>query len=149
MSSATRGWSHFPCRASRAIAESSRSAYACPMREPPPVPHDFVLSLLAPLQPVTKPLFGCTAVYVGQMLVLVLRDRNDEPSSNGVWVATSAQHRASLRAEVPSLTDIGVLSPGKTAWQMIPVGSPHFEAEVSAVCAMVLGRDRRVGVLGG
>jgi len=51
------------------------------------VPHEFVLSALSPLPARTNPMFGCLAVYVGEKIVLILRDKREGPANNGVWLA--------------------------------------------------------------
>lgn len=108
------------------------------------VPFSFVLDELDELGPTTRPMFGCTAVYVGPRIVLVLRERPD-PSDDGVWVATTAEHHASLRRELPSLRSITVFGPGESGWQVIPAAVETFEEEVLRVCAMVRKADPRVG----
>lgn len=55
-----------------------------PIRQRKPVPHEFVLDALAEFQPRTNPMFGCLAVYVGEKIVLVLRDKRDGRADNGV-----------------------------------------------------------------
>jgi hypothetical protein len=47
-------------------------------------PHAFVLEALAPLAPETRMMFGCLAVYVGDQIVLALRDKGDHLADNGV-----------------------------------------------------------------
>jgi len=67
------------------------------------IPHAFVLDAIAEALPVTRPMFGCTAVYVKEKIVLVLRDKPSAPDDNGVWLATTAEHHASLRREFPNM----------------------------------------------
>lgn len=107
------------------------------------VPFSFVLDELEALSTTTKPMFGCTAIYVGPRIVLVLRDR--QTADDGVWVATTAEHHASLRRELPSLRSITVFGPGESGWQVIPASGEGFEEEVLRVCAMVKRADPRVG----
>ncbi|MDE2261511.1 MAG: hypothetical protein KGL45_03210, partial [Gammaproteobacteria bacterium] len=57
-----------------------------------PVPHEFVLDGIASLSPVTRPMFGCLAVYVEEKIVLILRDKRKSAADNGVWLATTAEH---------------------------------------------------------
>src|SRR6185437_9271051 len=71
-----------------------------------PIPFAFALEALAEADPSTRPMFGCTAVYVGERIVMILRERNSSPEDNGVWLATTTQHHASLRREFPSLRSI-------------------------------------------
>ena len=109
------------------------------------VPHAFVLDELEGLGPTTKPMFGCTAVYVDDKIVLVLRDRPSPAADNGVWLATTHEHHASLRAELPSLRSISVLGAGVTGWQLLPADDPGFEDAVLRACALVRARDERIG----
>ena len=76
------------------------------------IPFDFVLDLLEPLSPVTKPFFGCTAVYIGEKILLILRDKIVEPAANGVWLATIRENHASLRCDFPFMRSISTLGRG-------------------------------------
>ena len=110
------------------------------------IPFDMVLTELESLGPTTNPMFGCTAVYVDEKIVFILRDRPSHPEDNGVWVATTREHHASLRKDLPSLRSIGVLAGGaETGWQILPAGEETFEDEVLRACAMVLREDPRIG----
>jgi hypothetical protein len=110
-----------------------------------PIPFDFVLEQLESLAPMTRPMFGCTSVYVGEKIVFILRLKSDESEDNGVWVATTPEHHESLRQDLPSLRSIGVLGPGITGWQILPFGEPDFEETVSRACELVLSGDPRIG----
>ncbi len=106
----------------------------------------FVLDELDALEPYTKPMFGCTAVYVGERIVMILRERPSHPEDNGVWLATTREHHASLLAELPSMRSIGVLAEGGvTGWQNLPVDGEDFEDEVLRACALVRAEDPRIG----
>jgi hypothetical protein len=117
-----------------------------PARKTPP-PYGFVLDVLAPREPVMRPMFGCYALYCGGRITLVLRKRRDHPSMNGVWVATTKEHHASLRRLLPCLRSIPLLGKGETNWQMIPESDEEFERAVLAACDLVLRRDRRIGTV--
>lgn len=110
-----------------------------------PIPHAFVLDALATLHPVTNPMFGCLAVYVNDKIMLVLRDSAKSPDDNGVWLATTAEHHESLRAELPSLRSIPVLGDGVTGWQCLPADGEDFEDEALRACALVKAADPRIG----
>lgn len=120
-------------------APTKKSKAAAPKK----IPFSFVLDELDELAPTTRLMFGTTAVYVGPRIVLALRDRGTV--DDGVWVATTAEHHASLRRELPSLRSIAVFGPGESGWQVIPVAGETFEDEVLRVCAMVRKADPRVG----
>ena len=109
------------------------------------VPHEFVLDALAPLAPVTKPMFGCLAVYVKDQIVLILRDRRDRTADNGVWLATTPEHHSSLREEFPAMRSIDVLGTGVTRWQVLPADAIDFEESAMRACELVLARDPRIG----
>ena len=113
------------------------------LRAKKPVPFDFVLEELADLDPWTRPMFGCTAVYLEEKIVLILRDKKD--ADDGVWVATTKDHHESLRRELPSLRSITVFGTGETGWQVLPIDAHDFEASALRVCALVRARDPRIG----
>ena len=115
------------------------------VRTAPTIPFAFVLDELETLGPYTRPMFGCTAVYVDDKIVFVLRERPTGRADNGVWIATVKEHHASLRAELPSMRSITVFGVGETGWQVLPVDSPDFEESVLHACALVRAEDPRIG----
>jgi cell division septation protein DedD len=113
------------------------------------LPHPFVLDALEAALPETRPMFGCTAVYVGEKIVMILRDKAGADPDNGVWIATIPEHHDSLRRELPSLRSITVFGSGVTGWQVLPVTGPEFEEEALRACEMVLVGDPRIGKIPG
>lgn len=109
------------------------------------IPFEFVLEMLEPMSPLTKPMFGCTAVYVGERIVFALRDKQDDPEDNGVWLATTVEHHASLGREFPSMRSIGVLGSPPTGWQNLPSEASDFEESAVRACELVLSGDARIG----
>lgn len=109
------------------------------------VPHEFVLEELAPVSPVTRPMFGCLAVYVEDKIVLALRDKRKSPADNGIWLATAVEHHESLRREFPRLRSIRVLQKEPTQWQVLPADDPDFEAAAVRLCRLILAGDSRIG----
>jgi len=104
-----------------------------------------VFDYLFPYEPVVKPMFGCHALYIGEKIVLILRDREDNTESNGVWIATKREHHKSLLKELKSMTGISVFGEGESNWQMIPVSSIHFEKDVIHCCELIVKDDIRIG----
>ena len=91
-------------------------------------------------------MFGCLAVYVGNKIVLVLRDKADGATEdNGVWLATTREHHDSLRGEFPSMRSIGVLGKDVTGWQLLPATAPDFEEAALHACELITARDPRIG----
>jgi hypothetical protein len=110
-----------------------------------PVPHEFVLDAIAELSPITRPMFGCTAIYVGEKIVLILREKPTYTADNGVWLATTHEHHDSLRRDFPSMRSIQLLGEKITSWQVLPSGSPDFEQSAMRACELVLAGDPRIG----
>src|SRR5574338_947973 len=112
-------------------------------------PYQFVLDALAELDPFTRPMFGCLAIYVGDKIVLILRDRPVHPEDNGVWLATTRDHHDSLRREFPSTRTITLLGGSVTNWQVLPASAPDFEQSALHACELVIGGDPRIGRIPG
>ena len=109
------------------------------------VPHQFVLDALAELSPYTRQMFGCTAVYVDEKIVLILRDKTPSSVDNGVWLATTQEHHDSLRRDFPNMRSIRLLGKEITGWQVLPADAPDFEESALRACDFVLSRDPRIG----
>jgi hypothetical protein len=109
------------------------------------VPYEFVLDVLAPLSPETRPMFGCLAVYVGEKIVLILRDKPTYQKDNGVWLATTPEHHPSLRRQFPNMRSIGLLGKKVTGWQVLPSAAEDFESAAMRACELVLAGDPRIG----
>jgi hypothetical protein len=114
-----------------------------------PVPHEFVLDAIAPLSPVTRPMFGCLAIYVQDKIVLILRDKSGQTADNGVWLATTQEHHQSLRQEFPNMRSIRVLGKKVTGWQVLPADALDFEQAALHACELVLAGDPRIGKVPG
>lgn len=108
-------------------------------------PFEFAIEALGELTPYTKAMFGCVAVYVEDKIIFVLRDRDDHVDDNGVWLATTREHHASLRKEFPSMRSLTMVGPRPTGWQVLPASSSGFEASVLKACNLVLKKDPRIG----
>lgn len=109
------------------------------------IPFSFVLELLDGASPYTRPMFGCTSVYVEEKIVLILREKSEYVRDNGVWVATTREHHTSLKQDFPSLRSIELFGGITTGWQNLPVDAPDFEDAVTRMCELILRRDPRVG----
>jgi hypothetical protein len=94
-------------------------------------------------------MFGCLAVYVGDKIVLILRDKSVETEDNGVWLATTEEHHQSLRREFPNMRSIRVLGKKVTGWQVLPADARDFEEAALRACELVLAGDPRIGKVPG
>ena len=149
-----RSWSHSPANsATLAFVSASRpkklifaldeAPFAAKRRKE--LPHQFVLEALSRLSPRTRPMFGCIAVYVEDKIVLALRDKPDHTEDNGVWLATTEAHHASLGAEFPNMRSIPLLGKEVTGWQVLPARSLDFEEAALHACELIIARDPRIG----
>ena len=109
------------------------------------IPFDFVLEYLSGEELLIRPMFGCHAVYTRGKIVLILRQRNDFPHDNGVWLATTKEHHASLKNDFPSMRSISLFGDGLSAWQNIPEEADDFEEAVIKACELILKGDLRIG----
>lgn len=119
---------------------------AMPKRRSAPYP--FIVEALAPLEPEVRPMFSGFAVYVGEKIVLMLRDSQKQPEDNGVWLVFSETADLAdprIRQDFPSLRLINLLG-GKIAhWRLIPADSATFESEALHACELLLKHDVRFG----
>jgi hypothetical protein len=119
------------------------------VRQRKAVPHEFVLDAISALAPETRSMFGCLAVYVGEKIVLILRDKRDQTADNGVWLATTEEHHSSLRREFPNMRSIQVLGTKVTGWQVLPADAPDFEEAALRACELIFAKDPRIGKVPG
>lgn len=111
-----------------------------------PLPYEFILEELAPLSPRTNPMFGAHGIYVGDKIVGIVRERESSPRDNGLWLATSAEHHASLQRDFPSMRSIEIFGKdGPTGWQVLPADAEDFEAAALLACEFIRRGDPRIG----
>lgn len=110
-----------------------------------PIPFDFVLEELERLSPYTKPMFGSYGVYVGDKIVFILYQRDNNPADCGIWLATIGEHHASLQKDFPNMRSLEIFGPGPTGWQVLPVDGDDFEESALKACRLVLNGDPRIG----
>ena len=93
-------------------------------------------------------MFSGFAVYLGDKIVLMLRDSPKHPEDNGVWIVFSESADLAdpgIGHDFPSLRLIGMLG-GKIAhWRLIPADSPAFESEALHACELLIKHDERLG----
>lgn len=99
----------------------------------------------------TRPMFGALAVYVGDKIVFILRNRDEKKTSrdNGVWVAMPPEHTKTLCKEFPSLRPIELFeNMGKKnlpTWLNLPATDDRFEETALNFCELVINADERIG----
>jgi hypothetical protein len=123
----------------------SRPEEIFPLKPRKAVPYAFVLDTLAQIPIETRPMFGCLAIYVGDKIVLMLREKQKQREDNGLWLATTEEHHKSLRREFPSMRSIQLFGEKVTGWQVLPADAADFEESAIRVCELIIARDPRIG----
>ena len=101
-----------------------------------------------PLNPEVRRMFSGFAVYVGDLLVCMLRDSPKSVCDNGVWLVLSEgidPADMGLRREFPSLRSIELLGGKIGHWLLIPSDGAGFESEALHACELLLRHDPRLG----
>ncbi len=132
------------------MPRSSKPVPQIPRPQKKALPFPFILDALAPLEPVVRPMFSGHAVYIGDKIVCMLRERAQFPQDNGMWMVFAEPFEEenglqAMRTEFPSLRPIHVLHGKIKHWLILPVDSPHFESEAMHACDLLLAHDRRLG----
>ena len=110
------------------------------------IPFDFILDYLLPMEMEIRPFFGMFSIYSGQKLLLMLRNRSNEPEMNGIWIAMNKGHEE-LKRELPGLREYPGARPGKKddGWLCISPGADDFEQLAIRICELIVHRDPRIG----
>ena len=127
------------------MRKAARKSVEPPFKRRKAMPHEFVLEALAPAGPVTRLMFGCLAVYVGDKIVVALRDKPKGEADNGVWLATTEEQHESLRREFPHMRSIRAFGRPVTGWQVIPADAVDFEEAALHACELIVKNDPRIG----
>jgi hypothetical protein len=125
--------------------KNSRRPAVFPIKPKKTVPYEFVLDAVSGIPIETRPMFGCLAVYVGDKIVLMLREKQKQTEDNGVWLATTEEHHESLRCEFPYMRSIQLFGGKITGWQVLPADAPDFESAALRACELIVARDPRIG----
>jgi hypothetical protein len=110
------------------------------------MPFDFILHYL-PRQIIVLPAIGMFYIYCDQKIVLIARQTAKNKQYNGLWIASNGEHHASLKAQIPALTDF-VFNEAETidsAWLFLSEGHDDFENAAGALCELISNRDKRIG----
>jgi hypothetical protein len=109
------------------------------------MPFDFIMDALYNLHPVTRAMFGTTAVYVYDKIVLALKDHKKDPATNGVWISTEHVYHPELLLLIPSLTTFEIYGIKTKNWLLLPSSSANFEKDAIIICELIKKNDKRIG----
>ena len=110
------------------------------------MPFDFILNYL-PRNIVVQPAIGMFYIYFDKKIVLIVRQTTKNKQHNGLWIATNREDHASLKAEIPAITDF-VFDEGEgvdSAWLLLSEDHDDFETAAATVCELISNRDKRIG----
>ncbi len=110
------------------------------------MPYDFLMDYL-PATIIIKPAIGMFYIYFEGKIVLIFRKVGKNPQHNGLWIATSRENHASLKTEIPAITDF-VFEEGEVFepnWLQLRDEHDDFEEAAIQICELVSGRDKRIG----
>lgn len=110
-----------------------------------PIPYEFVIERLEKIRPVVRPMFGCFALYSGDKILAALRKKESGDPDNGMWIATSGEHHASLKKDFPAMRSIQIFGVKESGWQNLPEEADSFEEDVLKACDLIIKGDLRIG----
>ena len=110
------------------------------------MPFDFLLDYL-PAKVVIKPAIGMYYIYFEGKIVLIFRKVGKNPQHNGIWIATRREDHASLKTEIPAVTDFvfGEDEAFEPNWLQLKDDHEDFEEAATALCELISRRDKRIG----
>ncbi len=111
------------------------------------VPFEFVLEALAGSDVRTRPMFGCTAVYVGELICFILCDREKMIEDRGIWVCIPDQQVQGMKEEFRELRGVSFFEDESSVWQLLPESHERFEERALLFCTLVKRGDPRIGRL--
>jgi len=114
---------------------------------PKPIPFDFILEYLFPLDLTVKSMFGMKAIYLEDKILLMLRLAEKNPQANGIWVAVAEGQRENLKKEIPALHTVSGYEKkaSTTEWQLLRPTDDDFEEGAIKICELIKKNDSRIG----
>jgi hypothetical protein len=108
------------------------------------IPFDFLLDYL-PANVVIRPAIGMYYIYWEKKIVLIFRKVIKNAQHNGLWIATKKEYHASLKADIPAITDFLFEEGFDSAWLQLKDDHDDFETAAIRICELISRRDKRVG----
>ena len=113
------------------------------------VPFDFVLKELFPFRPTIRKMLGCYALMKEKKILILLRDKEEQPEFNGVFVATQPEYFEALQKEIHTSKMEFDLDGAEKSWIFLSEDLNDFEIKVKKACEMIKNGDERIGKFGG
>jgi hypothetical protein len=110
------------------------------------MPFDFLLTYL-PRNIVVQPAIGMFYIYWNKKIVLIARQTGKNPQHNGLWIATDQQYHASLKQQIPAISNFVFEEGAEIAsnWLLLSEGHDDFETAAITISELITKRDPRIG----
>jgi hypothetical protein len=108
------------------------------------IPFDFIVNSITADGITTKFMFGMLYIYQGGRFMLMLRQRQNEPHLNGVWIVTTQAHHETLLKDLKGsqrFTEFGANS----QWIFLPETTKNFETSALQLAGLINRGDKRLG----
>lgn len=109
------------------------------------LPYDFVLRYLYPLRPKIKKMLGCYALISDEKILMLLREREQQPEYNGIFIATTPDNFETLQKDLHSSRMKFDLDGTENGWIFLSEDLDDFEEKVKKACEMIKAGDERIG----
>lgn len=109
------------------------------------IPYSFVLQALYPLRPTVQKMLGAYGVYLENKLIMFLRDRENQPEFNGIFIATQPQYFLELQQQIHASKMKFDLDGSADSWLFISEDLDDFKDKVIKACEMIKNGDERIG----
>jgi hypothetical protein len=90
-------------------------------------------------------MLGCYALMQERKLLMLLRDRDQHPEFNGVFVATRKEFFEELQKDIHTSRMEFDLDGDEKSWIFISEDLDDFEQKVKKACEMARSGDERIG----
>lgn len=109
------------------------------------VPYDFVLRYLYPVRPQIKKMIGCYGLFVNKKLLLLLRERQNQPEFNGIFLATQPRFFDTLQNEIHVSNMNFDIDGDPHSWIFLSEDLADFDDKVKKACELIKAGDERIG----
>lgn len=107
------------------------------------IPFDFIIEELYPLPLRHNKMFGVDAFYVEEKILFALRQKENYPQDNGIWIATKVEFHEVLKQNIKDLKLIEVY--GLKTWLVLPESSDYFEEGAMKIVELIKTRSELIG----
>jgi hypothetical protein len=111
------------------------------------LPYDFILRYLYPVRPKIRKMLGGYALLLEEYILLLLREKENQPEFNGVFVPTEPRYFDELSTEIHFSNMEFDIDGAPHTWIFIREDLPDFHEVLQRACALIRAGDKRIGKL--